>query len=90
MRDAAKALVWYENMPNFEICWNRRRFQWRWRNPENAPLFIEAILLELFCSTADLNLKSEPTKPLRVICSGVRQEANSVSCADRLHATLAS
>ena len=44
--DAAKALAWYENMPNFEICWNRRRFlEWR-RNPENAPLLIEAILLE--------------------------------------------
>ena len=46
MRGEAKALAWPENMPNFEICWNRRRFQWRWRNPENAPLFIEAILLE--------------------------------------------
>jgi hypothetical protein len=44
--DAAKALAWYENMPNFEICWNRRRFlEWR-RDPENAPLLIEAILLE--------------------------------------------
>ena len=46
--DAAKALAWYENMPNFEICWNRRRFlEWR-RDPENAPLLIEAILLERF------------------------------------------
>ena len=44
--DAAKALAWYENMPNFDICWNRRRFlEWR-RDPENAPLLIEAILLE--------------------------------------------
>jgi hypothetical protein len=44
--DAAKALAWYENMPIFEICWSRRRFlEWR-RNPENAPLLIEAILLE--------------------------------------------
>jgi len=44
--DAANALAWYENMPNFEICWNRRRFlEWR-RDPENAPLVIEAILLE--------------------------------------------
>jgi hypothetical protein len=44
--DAAKALAWYEYMPNFEICWNRRRFlEWR-RDPENAPLLIEAILLE--------------------------------------------
>jgi len=43
--DAVKALAWYENMP-FEICWNRRRFlEWR-RDPENAPLLIEAILLE--------------------------------------------
>jgi hypothetical protein len=33
------------NMPNFEICWNRRRLEWR-RDPENAPLLIEAILLE--------------------------------------------
>jgi hypothetical protein len=33
-------------MPNFEICWNRRRFlEWR-RDPENAPLLIEAILLK--------------------------------------------
>ena len=44
--DAAKALARYENMPTFGICWNRRRFRWRRRNPENAPLFIEAILLE--------------------------------------------
>jgi hypothetical protein len=44
--EAAKALAWYENMPSFEICWNRRRFlEWR-RDPENAPLLIEAILLE--------------------------------------------
>ena len=44
--DAAKALAWYENTPTFEICWNRRRFQWRRRNPESEPAFIEAILLE--------------------------------------------
>ena len=44
--DAARALAWFENMPTFEICWNRRRFQWRRHNPENAPSFIEAILLE--------------------------------------------
>jgi len=44
--DAAKALAWHENTPRFEICWNRRRFlEWR-RDPENAPLLIEAILLE--------------------------------------------
>jgi hypothetical protein len=44
--DAAKALAWHENVPNFEICWNRRRFlEWR-RDPENEPLLIEAILLE--------------------------------------------
>jgi hypothetical protein len=44
--DAAKAPAWYENIPNFEICWNRRRsLEWR-RDPKNAPLLIEAILLE--------------------------------------------
>jgi len=44
--DAAKALAWHENTPRFEICWTRRRFlEWR-RDPENAPLLIEAILLE--------------------------------------------
>jgi hypothetical protein len=44
--DVTKALASNENTPNFEICWNRRRFlEWR-RDPENAPLLIEAILLE--------------------------------------------
>jgi len=33
------------DMPHFEVCWNRRRLEWR-RDPENASCLIEAILLE--------------------------------------------
>ena len=29
----------------FDVCWNRRRLEWR-RNPEHAPWLVEAILLE--------------------------------------------
>jgi hypothetical protein len=90
--DAAKALAWYENMPNFEICWNRRRFlEWR-RDPENAPLVIEAILLErvlldgrpqleIVARLAAIDEDRSDEAP-RVICSGVTQDANSASCAD--------
>jgi hypothetical protein len=43
--DRHHAAQYSRSIKSFDVCWNRRRMEWR-RNPEDAPWLVEAIPLE--------------------------------------------